>query len=67
MTEILVEKDLRDILYGATLLGAGGGGALRDGLRLLSDAASKYEVKLEIVDPEEMEPGDYAVMVAAIG
>ena len=67
LTEILVEKDLRDILYGATLLGAGGGGALRDGLRLLSDAASKYEVKLEIVDPEEMEPGDYAVMVAAIG
>ncbi|NLS44286.1 MAG: DUF917 domain-containing protein [Firmicutes bacterium] len=62
-----VETDIKDILYGATLLGAGGGGALRDGLRLLSEVAEKHDVKLEVIQPEDMKPGEYAVMVAGIG
>ena len=67
MARVLSKKDVEEILYGATLLGAGGGGSLHDGLRLLSEVANKKEVKVEMVDPEEMDPNDYAVMVAGIG
>ena len=67
MAKTLVEKDLKHIIYGATLLGAGGGGSMKDGLRLLSDAASRRDVELNMVAPEEMGPGDCAVMVAGIG
>ncbi len=69
MSKILKEQDIRSILYGATFLGAGGGGTLRDGLRILSEVSEEVEgeLELEIIDPLEMKDNEYAVSVAGIG
>ncbi len=67
MSRILRENDIKNILYGATFLGSGGGGALGDGLRLLSDAAKQKKVELELLGVNEMKNNEYAVMVAGIG
>lgn len=66
MVRTLGKQEVEEVLYGATLLGAGGGGSLRDGLRLLSEVA-QGEVRVEMVNPKEMGPNEYAVMVAGIG
>jgi len=67
MPRSLSKKEIEEVIYGATLLGAGGGGSLPDGLRLLSEVTRDKEVKLEMVDPEEMDANEYAVTVAGIG
>ncbi len=40
----LTRQDLEDILFGATILGTGGGGEVSEGLRLIDDALSKGKV-----------------------
>lgn len=67
MSKVLGEQDIKNVIYGATFLGAGGGGSLKDGLRLLSELAEKGKVELQMVEPSEMGPNEYAVMVAGIG
>lgn len=67
MARKLDENDVKNILYGATFLGSGGGGTLKDGLRLLSNVASKKKVELELISTDEMGDNEYAVMVAGIG
>lgn len=39
--QTLTRQDLEDILYGAAIMGTGGGGELSEGLRLIDDALSK--------------------------
>ncbi|MCE1255034.1 MAG: DUF917 domain-containing protein, partial [Anaerolineae bacterium] len=36
--KVLSKQDLYDILYGATILGTGGGGSLENGLKLIDKA-----------------------------
>lgn len=49
--KILSRQDLQDILYGATILGTGGGGELTEGFRLIDDALSKgKEFKMVALD-----------------
>jgi len=67
MSRILNEEDVRNIIYGGTLLGTGGGGSLRHALKLLEQTAKKVEIKIEMVDPKEMRKNDYAGVVAGIG
>jgi hypothetical protein len=67
MARKLNERDIKNILYGATFLGSGGGGTLKDGLRLLSDVASKKTIELELINTSEIGSNEYAVMVAGIG
>lgn len=67
MSKILKKEDIKHVLYGATFLGAGGGGALRDGLRLLSEISKDEEIEVEMMDPLEMKGNEYAVSVAGIG
>lgn len=63
----LGEQELRDVAAGAAFLGAGGGGALKDGLRLLNELVRAGKAQVEVIDPTDMGSGDWAVMVAGIG
>jgi len=63
MKRLLGKKELEDIVWGATLLGAGGGGSPREGLELIKDM--KNEV--ELFAPEDLPERANAVMVAGIG
>jgi len=67
MSSILKEKELRNVLKGATFLGAGGGGTLRDGLRMLDELVAADKAELTMLDCEEMGDNKWAVMVAGIG
>lgn len=66
MSVILSKEDIKNVLYGATFLGSGGGGSLKDGLRLLEEFTNE-EVKLELIRPDEMEEEVYAASVGGIG
>lgn len=64
----LYKQDILEILYGATLLGAGGGGSLKFGLDMLEKLEHDHEViELELMDLEEMEDDVYAAMAAGLG
>ena len=68
MADVLTINDMENIMIGATFLGAGGGGSSSEGkglLKHLEEMDNKIEVKL--INPEEMEEGKYATMVACIG
>ena len=58
----LYKQDIVEILYGATLLGAGGGGSLSQGL----EAAGEV-IELEMLDLAEIGDNEYAAMVAGLG
>jgi DUF917 family protein len=66
-------KDIVDIIWGATLLGGGGGGSMKNGLDMLDAyvrdhcAGDTSKVKLEMVDVEDMEPGVYGAVTAGMG
>ena len=51
----LYKQDIVEILYGATLLGAGGGGSLSQGLGMLEGLEAAGEViELEMLDLAEI-------------
>lgn len=64
----LYKQDIVEILYGATLLGAGGGGSLKFGMDMLEKVEKDGEViELDLLDVDEMEDNEYAAMVAGLG
>lgn len=63
MKRLLGKKELEDIAWGSTLLGAGGGGSPKEGLNLIKE----MENKVELYEPEELPQKAFAVMVAGIG
>lgn len=64
----LFEQDIVEILYGATLLGAGGGGSLTQGLGMVEGLKSAGEkIELDLLDLHEIEDDTYAAMVAGLG
>lgn len=64
---ILYKQDILDIAYGATFLGAGGGGPVSLSLRMLDELEKKQPIRLEMIEVDEMEEGKYACMVAGFG
>lgn len=66
MRKLLNEECMKNIIYGATFFGAGGGGSLSDGLNLLSKLEKIEKAQVELFDIDEM-GRDYAASVAAIG
>lgn len=67
MAKILNKQDVKAILYGACLMGAGGGGSLESGLMLLDSYAKKREIAVKMISMDEMESGSYAGVVAGMG
>ena len=68
MSRTLYKQDILEILYGATFLGAGGGGSLSFGLDMLEKLEKQGEtIELELLSLDELEKDDYAAMVAGLG
>lgn len=68
MARKLYEQDIIEILYGATLLGAGGGGSLKQGLAMLEELKKAGEViEVDLLDLSEIGDNEYAAMVAGLG
>ena len=70
MSSILKKQDIVDVLWGATLLGGGGGGSLRDGLDLVANLEENHPeipVELKLITAEEMDEGAYAAVTAGMG
>lgn len=63
---ILDEANLRNVVAGATFLGAGGGGSPLDGLKLV-DKIFEVTNGIELVDPSEVPDNAYVGMIAGIG
>ncbi|KUK02429.1 MAG: Uncharacterized protein XD58_1398 [Thermotoga sp. 50_1627] len=68
MARLLDTESLRNILYGSTFLGAGGGGSPEVGAYLIDRIERETEgAKITLLDATEMKDHGYAVMVAGIG
>lgn len=64
----LYEKEIVDILYGATLLGAGGGGSLKQGLDMLQGLKDDGEIiEVDLLDLNEIGDDEYAAVVCGLG
>ena len=64
----LLEQDIVEILYGATLLGGGGGGSLKLGLNMLSKLKEDgYVIEVDLLDVDELRDDDYAAAACALG
>ncbi|MBQ9534688.1 MAG: DUF917 domain-containing protein [Clostridia bacterium] len=67
---ILKEVDLKNVIIGATVIGAGGGGSPTGGLELLELYKRNNPgkpVELELIAPEDMQSGAYAAVTAGMG
>ena len=64
----LFEQDILEILYGATLLGGGGGGSLKLGLKMLNKLKEDgYRIEIDLLDVDEIGDDEYAAAVCALG
>ena len=65
---VLKEKDILEVLYGATLLGAGGGGSLKFGIDMMEELKKEgKDISIKLLSPEEIGDDEYAAMVAGLG
>lgn len=68
--EILNEKDIINIMNGAALLAAGGGGCFDDGMILLNmfkQNHSEKAIEVKLISVDEMAEDEYAAVVAGMG
>lgn len=66
----ITEKDMRNIIWGATLMGGGGGGSISSGNLLLDKFKESHpgtELLVHMYDPGDMEDGAYASATAGMG
>lgn len=63
---ILREKELKDIVYGATFLGSGGGGSPENGLQVVKSTLELCE-EVKLVKPEEVPDYSNICVVAGMG
>lgn len=63
---VLRERELKDIVYGATLLGSGGGGSPENGMQLVKSTLEIAE-EVQLVDPEEVPDYSRVCVVAGMG
>ncbi|MDR1773605.1 MAG: DUF917 domain-containing protein [Clostridioides sp.] len=65
---VLNEKQIIDVLNGATILGGGGGGSISAGIDMLNTYKAKYgSPELTLITPNEMEEGKYCAITAGMG
>lgn len=70
MSKHLNEENMRDIIWGATLMGGGGGGSITSGTMLLESYKRDHPdevLNVEMIDADEMEEGAYAAATAGMG
>lgn len=66
MMRVLGIESIRDVVTGATFLGAGGGGSPEDGLKLV-DKIFEIAPGIELASPEEVPDNAHVAMIAGIG
>lgn len=64
--KLLSELEVQDIMYGAGILGSGGGGDINDGLTLISKSFQKCEF-LKVIDVNEIENDGFIASPYYIG
>lgn len=67
---ILNEEQLINVIWGATLMGGGGGGSMVNGIGLLEGykkANPDKPVQLTLLETEDMDPNAYAAVTAGMG
>ncbi|MBE3037845.1 MAG: DUF917 domain-containing protein [Chloroflexi bacterium] len=62
----LRESQLRDIVIGAGLLGAGGGGSTAEGMKLV-DRVLEYGDAVKLALPQELAPATWGAVIAGVG
>lgn len=68
MSTVLSRQDIINIIYGATVLGAGGGGSASSGLEMLENYIKKHgDPKLRMISTGEMNVNAYACVTAGMG
>jgi DUF917 family protein len=64
-------EDIKDVIYGATLMGGGGGGSMSGGVNMLEGYAATHggpdNIKVNMCTPNEMPDGSYAAVTAGMG
>ena len=65
-------EDIVDMIWGATLLGGGGGGSMLNGVdmfeKYISDhGLSPADISVDVIEPDEMEEGAFAAVTAGMG
>lgn len=66
----LNEENMRDIIWGATLMGGGGGGSISSGMMLLDSYKKDHPdetLSVEMIDAGDMPKGTYAAATAGMG
>lgn len=63
---VLGETELKDVVYGATLLGAGGGGSPKNGMQLVKSIL-EIAKEVKIVNPDEVPDYSTICVVAGMG
>ncbi|MCF0137680.1 MAG: DUF917 domain-containing protein [Oscillospiraceae bacterium] len=66
----LLEQDLVNVIYGATIFGGGGGGSVSAGIDLLKLYKKSHPekiVQLDLVEPSQMSDNAYAAVTAGMG
>lgn len=69
MVTKLHKEEIKHILYGATLLGGGGGGPLETAVEILEKLAFKQDVTVSMysLDDPAVDPNGYGAMIACLG
>jgi DUF917 family protein len=67
---VLNESQIIDIIWGATLLGGGGGGSMKNGIELLEKYKKDHPgkpIKIELYETKDLDPLSYAAVTAGMG
>lgn len=62
----LYEKSLRNIVVGAGFLGAGGGGSIKEGMKIV-DHILQFDDGVDLVEPSEVQDSNWGAVIAGMG
>ena len=64
---LITEQDMKNIIWGATLMGGGGGGSITSGTMLMEKFKESHtgsDMTVKLYEPEHMADGSYASATA---
>ena len=67
---LITEQDMKNIIWGATLMGGGGGGSITSGTMLMEKFKESHtgsDMTVKLYEPEHMADGSYASATAGMG
>lgn len=67
MARILHRQDILEMIYGACLMGGGGGGSLDSGLNILNEFSAAGNIAVEMITVDEMKKGHFVGTCGGMG